>query len=182
MASTSPTSTSGTSRLAAERVSSSRTPGRRRRPESAALARRTDRLDVVPRAVQRGTNQIRHPGVHDHEPSSARALLQVDDRRQQRAARPDNPAARLEQQHETGPSHRREHGLGVFGRRYHGLSGLVLDAETSAEIEVLDARHLAPRDRARGRRRLRRRASAARSVRSAIRRARAVRRAAGAGG
>ncbi len=64
--------------------------------------------------------------------------LDVDDLRDQYPGRPENPAAGLEDQPQTGGADDREDGGGVFVRGQGGAAGLVRQAESAAKIEMIE--------------------------------------------
>ena len=165
IASRSPTSTGGSARSRAERVGrladGPDDVGANRRARRAA---RTGSMRV-PRAVERGPQQVRHAGVDDDEPAAVGPALQIDDLGDEHAGRADDPAAGLEHEREARSTHGGEQRGRVVLDGDDGLSRLVRDAESAAEVEVLERMPSSARARARGSTtRLAPRAQAARRV------------------
>ena len=105
----------------------------------AGTSRGRTALDVVPRVVERGTEEVVHRRIDDREVALA-AGLEVQDARQQHARIADQEPARLEQELVLGarraPAARR-------ARRRTGSIGFlvaVADAEPAAQVDVIAAR------------------------------------------
>ncbi len=98
----------------------------------------------MPRAVERGPQQIGHAGVCNDKPARltrlgiGRLLFQIDHSREQRAGRAHDPSSRLEHQRESRAANGRQNGCGVLLGRDDGLSWRVGNAQTSADVEMFE--------------------------------------------
>ena len=96
-----------------------------------------DRLDAVVGAVEHRPHQLGHAGIDDDEQLASGLRLDVDDPGDEQTGLADQKTAGLENQREPGLAHDRQHRRGVLRGGRHPLA-FVRDAESAADVEVLD--------------------------------------------